>query len=594
MREDEAMALADWFLTPEERATPHSRIDAIRECQRAYSTGNDVRPLVHGATYFAELAERISAMTSGDRVYFVDWRGDPDEALTEDGVTLVDVLVAALDRGVDVRGLLWRSHWRKLGFHSERAFELGKTIEQHGGQCLRDMRVRTGGAHHQKFVVLRHRDDPTRDVAYVGGIDLCHSRRDDERHLGDPQPLRIAAEYGPNPAWHDVQVAISGPAVHDVETTFRERWEDCTPLTSNPGRRLSSWLQAEDQTPEALGAQWPPPPIVPDGNDAVQIARTYPAILPTAYDFAPDGERTIALGNAKAMSRARRLVYVEDQYLWGKEVGEHFAAVLRERPDLRVVIVLPILPDLDGTLSRATQWHARLLALTPILEAGGDRVALLGLTNTKGLPVYVHSKVCIIDDRWASVGSDNLNRRSWSSDSEIATFTMDDRVDGLADDEPGPRDGFPLRLRRVLCAEHLGIPEEDVPDDPDELFEALVASADALDHWYAVSAAPQPKGVAKVVGRVRDRRRHTPWTKKRARGRAAARASAWLERAGALGARPPGQLRHLATPSLTAYQRLVAARLYDVFDPDGTILRDETLAELTQPPGTSPEGGEDR
>ena len=99
-------------------------------------------------------------------------RGDPDEQLNDAGDTLVDVLVAALGRGVDVRGLLWRSHWRKFGFHSERAFELGKTLEAHGGECLRDMRVRTGGAHHQKFVVLRHRDDPTRDVAYAGGIDL--------------------------------------------------------------------------------------------------------------------------------------------------------------------------------------------------------------------------------------------------------------------------------------------------------------------------------------------------------------------------------------------------------------------------------------
>ena len=97
-------------------------------------------------------------MAAGDRVYFVDWRGDPDEKLNEDGATLVDVLVAALGRGVDVRGLLWRSHWRKIGFHSERAFRLGKQIEAAGGQCLRDMRVRTLGSHHQKFVVLRHRD----------------------------------------------------------------------------------------------------------------------------------------------------------------------------------------------------------------------------------------------------------------------------------------------------------------------------------------------------------------------------------------------------------------------------------------------------
>ena len=46
------------------------------------------------------------------------------------------------------------------------------------------MRVRTGGSHHQKFIVLRHPGRPELDRAYVGGIDLCHSRRDDAAHAG--------------------------------------------------------------------------------------------------------------------------------------------------------------------------------------------------------------------------------------------------------------------------------------------------------------------------------------------------------------------------------------------------------------------------
>ena len=62
--------------------------------------------------------------------------------------------------------------------------------------------------------MIRHRDDPTRDIAYVGGIDLCHSRRDDADHGGDPQALEtMAEEYGATPPWHDIQAAISGPAV---------------------------------------------------------------------------------------------------------------------------------------------------------------------------------------------------------------------------------------------------------------------------------------------------------------------------------------------------------------------------------------------
>ena len=387
------MSLADWFLSPTERQNPHASIDAVRDGQRAWSEGNLVRPIVHGGPYFAELATRITEMGAGDRVYFVDWRGDPDQRLNDAGDTLVDLLVDALGRGVDVRGLLWRSHWRKFGFHSERAFELGKTIEAAGGECLRDMRVRTGGSHHQKFVVLRHRDDADRDIAYVGGIDLCHSRRADDVHVGDEQALDVAAEYGPRPAWHDVQVAVRGPAVHDVETSFRERWEDSAPLTLNPGRRLTSWLQAEDQDPDPLGEQWPPPAPVTDGCAAVQVLRTYPTILPKSFDFAREGERSIAHGNAKAIRLARRLVYVEDQYLWGTEVGEHFATALRERPDLRLILVLPEVPDVDAVPGRTAELNARRMALEPIMAAGGDRVSVFSLTNDAGLPVYVHSKI---------------------------------------------------------------------------------------------------------------------------------------------------------------------------------------------------------
>ena len=53
------------------------------------------------------------------------------------------------------------------------------------------MRARTGGSHHQKLVVIRYRDD-RRGIPFVGGIDLCHSRRDDARHEGDPQSQSMA------------------------------------------------------------------------------------------------------------------------------------------------------------------------------------------------------------------------------------------------------------------------------------------------------------------------------------------------------------------------------------------------------------------
>ena len=157
-------------------------------------------------------------MDAGDLLLFTDWRGDPDERLDGPGTEVARVLAEAAGRGVIVRGLLWRSHLDRFRYSLQEHRDLGEAIVAAGGECLLDMRVRTRGSHHQKLVVLRHAGRPERDVAYLGGIDLCHGRRDDDVHGGDAQPCPLGAAYGPRPPWHDVQIAIHGPAVADVET----------------------------------------------------------------------------------------------------------------------------------------------------------------------------------------------------------------------------------------------------------------------------------------------------------------------------------------------------------------------------------------
>src|SRR3954463_5544361 len=263
--------LSDWLLTKPERGNPATRLDERHPGDQAWSEGNLVRPLIHGATYFAELYERIEATRAGDLVFFTDWQGDADEQLIgEPGSEVSEVLGRADERGVDVRGLVWRSHSSAIGFTSDENLRLGRALQRRGVEAILDMRVRTGGCHHQKLLVIRHQDDPTRDIAYVGGIDLCHSRRDDAAHGGDPQALdNMSEEYGDTPPWHDIQAAISGPAVHDVETVFRERWEDPTTLRRSPIVILHDRLRGLDTKPAPLPPQAPPPPAVEGAGHVV-------------------------------------------------------------------------------------------------------------------------------------------------------------------------------------------------------------------------------------------------------------------------------------------------------------------------------------
>jgi phosphatidylserine/phosphatidylglycerophosphate/cardiolipin synthase-like enzyme len=510
--------LTAWLLTRTERGNPATRLDDGHAGEQAWSEGNLVRPLVHGAEYFAELFERIEATRPGDLVLFTDWQGDADERLTgRPGSEVAEVLGRADGRGVDVRGLVWRSHSSAIGFTSDENLHLGRSLQRRGVEAILDMRVRTGGSHHQKLVVIRHRGDPARDIAYVGGIDLCHSRRDDAAHRGDPQSLAtMAAEYGATPPWHDLQAAISGPAVHDVETVFRERWEDPTRLTNSPLILLRDRLRGLDTTPDPLPEQAPPPPPVEGGTHVVQLLRTYPDLRRGRdYDFARGGERSVARGYAKAVERARHLVYVEDQYLWGDHVGNVFSEALRAHPELLVIAVVPLHPDVEG-FSRTAQMVGRRRAMLDMARAAPGRVAIYGIENHAGTPIYVHAKTCLVDDVWASIGSDNFNRRSWTHDSELSAVVMDTAGE------------YARELRLRLAAEHLDRGAGDELSDcvdPAGMFAAYAERAGALDRWHA---------------------------------------------AGRVGPRPPGRLRALAAPEPGALRRVLALPFYRmVHDPDG-------------------------
>src|SRR5258705_10974916 len=82
-----------WFLTPEERGNPSTEIDRRRDGPTAaYTDGNDVRVLVHGAEYYPRLYAALCHLQPGEWVHFTDWRGDPDERLDGPGTEVARVL----------------------------------------------------------------------------------------------------------------------------------------------------------------------------------------------------------------------------------------------------------------------------------------------------------------------------------------------------------------------------------------------------------------------------------------------------------------------------------------------------------------------
>ena len=259
----------------------------------------------------------------------------------------------------------------------------------------------------------------------------------------------------------------------------------------------------------------------------MQVLRTYPDAH-FEYDFAPHGERSIARGYTKAVKRARRLIYVEDQYLWSKRVADLFARAFADNPDLHLIAVVPRYPDVDGRLALPPNMIGRRQAIDACREASPDRVHVFDVENHEGTPVYVHAKVCVVDDIWVSVGSDNFNRRSWTHDSELSCAVLDDTQQFARD----------LRLR--LMREHLDRAadgsEDGVLVDPGTAVQEIADAAEALDAWHA---------------------------------------------SGRKGPRPPGRLRPHQPEKLGRLTRLWAEPAYRlIYDPDGRSWRDRLKGKL--------------
>jgi len=237
------------------------------------------------------------------------------------------------------------------------------------------------------------------------------------------------------------------------------------------------------------------------------VLRTYPAKR-VPYGFAPHGERSIARAYAKAFRRARRLIYVEDQYLWSSDVADALGAALTNCRELRLIVVVPKYPDSDGVITGPPNRIGQERAIKTLARLGGSRFSIYNLDGDSW-PIYVHAKICIIDDVWMTVGSDNFNRRSWTHDSELACAILDDTLDHRAPSDPGGLgDGARVLARSTrlrLWEEHLG--RADIPVDPDEGYAMMRDAADALDSWHASGRL----GV-RPAGRLRN---HQPATVRR-------------------------------------------------------------------------------
>jgi phosphatidylserine/phosphatidylglycerophosphate/cardiolipin synthase-like enzyme len=165
------------------------------------------------------------------------------------------------------------------------------------------------------------------------------------------------------------------------------------------------------------------------------------------YKARPRGAFRILETYVRALRSAERLIYLESQFLWSPELVEILVEKLRQPPrdDFRIVAVLPSHPDSGnddsrgqvGVLADADDGAGRFLACALYARNGSVRE-----------PIYVHAKIGIVDDRWLTIGSANLNEHSLFNDTEV----------NLVSCEPE----LARKTRERLWAEHLELTLEEV------------------------------------------------------------------------------------------------------------------------------------
>ena len=175
--------------------------------------------------------------------------------------------------------------------------------------------------------------------------------------------------------WRDTDLRLEGPVVSQLQGAFAENWLEATGVALG-------------------GPDYFPSPIEPKGQVESQIVRSSPA----------GGSVAMYTMFLLAIASARRSIYITNPYFVPDDKMLSTLLQARQR-GVRVVLLLP------GATDHNLVRQASRSELGQLLQAGIKvyeyRAALL------------HAKTMVIDSIWATVGSTNLDRRSFELNEEL-------------------------------------------------------------------------------------------------------------------------------------------------------------------------------
>jgi cardiolipin synthase A/B len=369
-----------------------SAIPSVASASYPARSGNYLRPLIDGEPAFRRICEAIDMARSSVWVTVTfmwasfempDGRGTP-----------LDVLRRAAARGLDVRMICWRpdseteQFKRNAFWGSEDHFH--RLQASGAGIRIRWDRAQPGFCQHQKSWLMDAGENT--EIAFIGGINLNPHSMVAPGHRGEGQN-------------HDVYLELAGPSAVDVHHNFVQRWNEASERHSVDGR----WGSGSE-------IDLPFPTRVPlrRGDALVQIQRTIhraryrdgratPGGVP--FDIEA-GERSNFDQYCAAITAARRSIYIEHQHVEVPEIIDCLRQALRR--GVEVAAVVPAAGEISEGLMALSAFETFTLAGIAGLGNDGQRK-----------PVWIHAKLMIVDDVWATVGSCNLHAPSLFGNAEL-------------------------------------------------------------------------------------------------------------------------------------------------------------------------------
>ncbi|CAN6448892.1 unnamed protein product [Victoria cruziana] len=300
---------------------------------------------------------------------------------------------------------------------------------------VQHVEVETEFTHHQKTVTVDAQGShgSTRKIiSFVGGIDLCDGRYDTEQH---PLFRKLNTDYlhdfqqknfdhadlehgGPREPWHDLHSCIEGQASWDVLANFEQRWRKQV-----PSELADALLEISN-----FSDIFPPPESFQSGNGnseswSVQIFRSIDDASVIGFPEDPAAasavgllkgknvtiERSIHTAYIEAIRRAKRFIYVENQYLFGScfawsedrdcgclnlvpiEIALKIASKIRAGERFCVYVVTPMWPEGkpdSDTVQAILHWNR--LTMEMMYKIINEAIEEVGMTGRASVSDYLN------------------------------------------------------------------------------------------------------------------------------------------------------------------------------------------------------------